>query len=116
MARLKLFVTACFLGGLGGAAGSMLGHGFGSRGLLVGALVGGLLAALLVARLAAWRQWIRRPATTGTAVGAAVGFLAAAAIATHTLSSPVGPIASTLLIGVGAVLGAHVGKQEERNA
>ena len=116
MARLKLFVTACFLGGVGGAAGSMLGHSFGSRGLWLGGILGGLLAAVLVARLAAWRGWIERPAMRGTAVGAALGFLAAAAVVTQTLSSPVGPIASTLLIGAGAVLGAKVANQEQHKA
>ena len=116
MARLKLFVTACFLGGVGGAAGSMLGHGFGSRGLWLGGILGGLLSAVLVARLAAWRRWIHQAAIGGTAIGAAVGFLAAAAVVTQTLSSPVGPIASTLLIGAGAVLGANVVRQEERKA
>jgi hypothetical protein len=113
MAKLKLFVMACFLGGVGGAAGSMLGHSFGSRGLWTGGILGGLLAAVLVARLAAWRRWIRQPAMRSTAIGAAVGFLAAAAVVTQTLSSPVGPIASTLLIGAGAVLGATIVRQNE---
>jgi hypothetical protein len=35
-----------------------------------------------------------------------VGFLLAAAIAVRTLSSPVGPVLSTLLIGTGALVGA----------
>jgi hypothetical protein len=39
-------------------------------------------------------------------LGAAIGFLLACAVAANTLSSPVGPIMSTLLIGVGAVLGS----------
>jgi hypothetical protein len=48
-----------------------------------------------------------------TAAGAALGFLAAAWIATHTLGSPIGPILSTTLIGLGALVGA--GKQWRAN-
>lgn len=107
MERLKLFVTACLVGGVGGVGGSILGHGVAPRGLWLGGIFGGLVAAVLGATLAASRRWIPRSAVGGTTVGAAVGFLAAAAMATHTLSSPVGPIASTLLIGTGAILGAH---------
>jgi hypothetical protein len=42
-----------------------------------------------------------------TRIGTGVGFLIAALIATNTLSSPIGPVASTLLIGAGAVLGVR---------
>jgi hypothetical protein len=62
---------------------------------------------MLVARIAVWRHWIVRPQLWPTALGAAIGFLAASAIAVNTLSSPIGPVLSTLLIGVGAVLGAR---------
>ncbi|MDQ6888328.1 MAG: hypothetical protein M3068_13735 [Gemmatimonadota bacterium] len=111
MSSIKLFLTACVLGGVGGASGSVLGRALGPRGLWVGGVIGGLLAAVLVARLAVWRQWIGSQAIGRTAVGAAVGFLAAVAVVTHTLSTPLGPLASTLLIGAGAVLGARIAPQ-----
>ena len=59
----------------------------------------------LVAR---WRRWIEPRDFWPTAAGAALGFAAAALVAVNTLSTPVGPILSTLLIGLGAVLGSHV--------
>jgi phosphotransferase system glucose/maltose/N-acetylglucosamine-specific IIC component len=106
MNRAALFLVACVLGGLGGALGSMVGHSFGKAGLWAGGIIGGLLASVLIARIALWRRWIVRSQYWPTILGAAVGFLLACAVAVNTLSSPVGPILSTLLIGVGAVLGS----------
>jgi peptidoglycan/LPS O-acetylase OafA/YrhL len=105
--RLLLFVTMCALAGFGGAVGSILGHAFGSRGLYVGGIGGGLLAVALGAWIAAWRRWIPRKRLVTTALGAGVGFLAAVAVAVNTLSSPVGPVLSTLLVGIGALLGSR---------
>jgi hypothetical protein len=108
MARLYLFITACLLGGLGGALGSIVGNAAGRTGLWVGGVVGGLLGSAAAAAVAAARRWItpaqRRPA----AEGAMLGFLAATLVAVNTLSSPVGPVLSTLLVGLGAVIGARL--------
>jgi len=106
MNRVALFLIACSLGGLGGALGSMVGHAFGKGGLWVGGILGGLLASVLIARIALWRRWILRSQYWPTVLGTAVGFLLACAVAVNTLSNPIGPIMSTLLIGVGAVLGS----------
>jgi hypothetical protein len=101
-----LFMTACVLGGLGGALGSILGNAAGKSGLFVGGVVGGLLCASLIGPIARSREWIRPERTRATSIGAAVGFLLAALIATQTLSSPIGPVLSTPLVGVGALIGA----------
>ena len=105
--RIPLFLTAMVLGGLGGALGSILGNAGGQRMLFVGGFIGGVLAAALTARIARWRRWIAPDRETRTALGAAVGFILAASIAVNTLSSPIGPVLSTLLIGIGALLGAR---------
>jgi phosphotransferase system glucose/maltose/N-acetylglucosamine-specific IIC component len=104
--RPILFVLACILGGLGGLIGSIVGARAGKNGIVVGGLVGGLLGAIACAAIARGRGWIPADRFWWTTIGTALGFLAAAAIATHTLGSPIGPILSTLLIGVGALLGA----------
>jgi hypothetical protein len=106
MNRPALFLVACALGGFGGALGSIVGHAIGEGGLWAGASLGGLLASMLIARIALWRRWIVRSQYWPTVLGTAIGFLLARAVAVNTLSSPVGPILSTLLIGVGAVLGS----------
>lgn len=105
--RIYLFVAASVLTGLGGALGSILGNSFGRRGLWAGGVIGGLVAAVVVARIATWRRWITPTQFWGTALGTAVGFVVAAAVAVNTLSSPVGPILSTTLAGIGALLGAR---------
>ena len=109
MNRAALFLVACALGGLGGALGSIVGHAFGKGGLWAGGILGGLLSSMLIARIALWRRWIARSQYWPTVLGTVLGFLAACAVAVNTLSSPVGPIMSTLLIGAGALLGSSRG-------
>jgi hypothetical protein len=110
MNRAALFFVASTLGGVGGALGSMVGHAFGTGGLWAGGILGGLMASALVARIAVWRHWIAPSQFWPTALGAAIGFLAACAVAVNTLSSPIGPVLSALLIGAGSVLGASLGR------
>jgi uncharacterized membrane protein AbrB (regulator of aidB expression) len=106
MNRIALFFLACVLGGAGGAVGSMIGHAFGKTGLWAGGLLGGILASIVIARIALWRRWISGPQYWPTVLGTVFGFLLACAVVVKTLSSPIGPIMSTVLIGAGAVLGA----------
>ena len=105
--RARLFILACFLGGVGAFAGSAIGGMFGTRALFVGAVIGGLLVAPLTARIAQWRTWIAPGQFVGTTIGAAIGFLVAAFAAVNTMGSAVGPVLSTALIGVGAIVGSR---------
>lgn len=110
MATIWFFIAACVLGGLGGFLGSVVGAAFGQRGLFIGGFLGGLAMALVSARLAIWRKWIVEKQFWPTAVGAALGFLAAATVAVNTLSTPIGPILSTSLTGLGALAGRRLGR------
>ena len=110
--RVLLFLTAMLLGGVGGFVGSVLGGAGGKRMLFVGGFIGGVMISPLTARIAVWRGWVARDRAMWTAIGAAVGFALAATIAVNTLSSPVGPVLSTLLVGVGAVVGAGRGEAQ----
>jgi hypothetical protein len=92
---------------MGGFIGSVVGAFFGSRGLFVGGFLGGILIAPLSAKVAVWRRWIAPRQYWTTTLGAAFGFVAAALVAVNMLSSPVGPILSTALIGLGALVGAR---------
>ncbi|MDQ6870741.1 MAG: hypothetical protein M3037_01865 [Gemmatimonadota bacterium] len=92
------------------AIGSMAGHFFGPRpGVALGGVFGGLLGAVLSPRIAVRRKWIAPENFYPTTFGAEIGFIATAFIAMRTLSSPLGPILSSLLIGLGALLGAFIG-------
>ena len=106
MSRIFLFFTAIILSGGAVVGGSIAGAAVGKKGLWVGGIVGGLVGASISSWLAAKLGWISNSQRARTTIGTAIGFLIAAAIAVNTLSSPVGPIASTVLAGLGAVIGA----------
>lgn len=87
----------------------MLGNAAGTGGVFVGGAIGGALMVVLMAFLAVRLRWIRDEQRFWTMVGGLLGFTAAALVTLATLSSPIGPITSTVLIGMGAVMGAEIG-------
>jgi hypothetical protein len=114
MNRVSLFVVSTILTGALAAIGSMAGHFFGPRlGVMLGGVLGGLIGAALSARIAVRLKWISREDFFSTTLGAEIGFLAAAFIAMKTLSSPIGPVLSSLLIGVGALVGSWIGARRQ---
>ena len=106
MGRIFLFFTAIILSGGGALGGSIAGAAVGKKGLWVGGVLGGLVGASISSWLAAKLDWIANSQRARTTIGTIIGFLIAAEIAVNTLSSPVGPITSTVLAGLGAVIGA----------
>jgi hypothetical protein len=113
MKSIFLFVVSTIVTGAFAAIGSMIGHFAGSHlGVMLGGIVGGLFGAIFSARIAVRLRWIAHEDFYPTTFGAEIGFLAAAFIATKTLSSPIGPILSSLLIGAGAVIGSLIGSRK----
>jgi hypothetical protein len=109
MRRTFLFLVSIIVTGACALIGSMIGHFLGSHlGVMLGGVLGGLIGAFFSARIATWRGWIAKVDFYPTTIGAEVGFLAAAFIAAKTLSSPIGPLLSSLLIGIGAVVGSSI--------
>ena len=90
-------------------AGSVVGAVFPRPGLFLGAIVGGLvgiwMGAVVAVRLGLVAAGMRRR----TAIGSAIGFVAAGAIAVQNLQTPVIPALCGLLIGTGAVVGSRAG-------
>ncbi len=107
---LKLFFLEVFLGGVGAVAGSILGNAFGRGGLFTGAVLGGAAMVTVAGYLAARLDCIHRGERLWVIGGGLAGFATACLVTLATLSSPVGPLASSLLIGAGAVLGATLGR------
>ena len=101
---MLLFLTTWLLGTVCAVGGSMVGAGFPEHALFIGALLGGAIGCIVAVRLAVWRGWVAREHRGRVTFGALIGFVIASVIATQTLSSPIGPGLSSLLIGVGAVL------------
>jgi hypothetical protein len=103
---LLLFLLVCVLGGLGTLLGSILGHFVGKSGLYVGAMVGGVVGIYLATRIAQARGILGVKRFWPATIGGWLGLVLAAIIATNHLNTPVIPIASILLLGLGAVFGA----------
>lgn len=76
--------------------------------MFAGGFLGGAMLTWVAARLAGRFGWIPREQIGAVAIGATIGFLAAATIAVNTLSSPIGPVLSTLLVGIGGLVGGRV--------
>ena len=107
---LKLFLLEVLLGGAGAVAGSMLGNAFGRGGLFTGAVIGGAVMVTVAGYLACRLDCVHRLERFWVIGGGLAGFGAACLVTLATLSSPVGPLAASLLIGFGAVLGAVLGR------
>jgi hypothetical protein len=105
---MRLFLLLVMTGGSGGLVGSIVGAAFGPRALFAGGFLGGLIASPCAALLAARFHWIDAADVKSTALGAALGFVAAATVAVNTLSSPVGPLLSPLLVGAGGLAGRQL--------
>lgn len=107
---LKLFLLEVLLGGAGAAGGSMIGNAFGRGGLFTGAVIGGVAMVIAAGYLACHLDWIDRRERFWVTGGGIAGFLVACLVALATISSPVGPLSGSLIIGLGAVLGALLGR------
>jgi hypothetical protein len=106
MQRFWLFALVSGLGGLGAFLGSILGNAAGKTGLFAGAILGGALAVTLGVRIAARLGLVPQTRIAHATLGGLGGFALAVFVAVNTLSSPIGPILSVALIGLGAIFGA----------
>lgn len=106
MKRVWLVLLAWLLAGVGAVVGSILGNGGGQRWLFVGAILGGALATISAAWLASRLRLIGPQQVRGAAVGGLLGFAVAAPLAASNLHTPVIPVLSTGLPGLGTLLGA----------
>jgi hypothetical protein len=101
-----LFLLVCGLAGVATFLGSVVGHFLGKTGVFAGAIIGGLVGVFLATRIAVSRRILGPKRFAGATIGGILGLILAAEIATHNMSSPFIPLASILLIGLGAVFGA----------
>jgi len=109
MSLLKLFLLTILLGGAGAVLGALAGNALGRGGMLGGAFVAGTALVIASAFLGTRWEWITPSQRIWTIVGGTFGFVLACMVALATIAAPVGLAFSTVLIGVGAVLGAVVG-------
>jgi peptidoglycan/LPS O-acetylase OafA/YrhL len=101
-----LFLLMCGFAGVATFLGSVVGHFLGTTGVFAGAISGGIVGVFVAARVAVSRQILGPKRFAGATIGGVLGLILAAEIATHNMSTPLVPLASILLIGLGAVFGA----------
>ena len=116
MKTVPVFISTWALTGLGAVIGSILGHGAEKSGLFAGAIVGGVVGAGAAVILLARVQWLSPEDRGGAFVGGVVGFAVAAPIAVGNLHTPITPVLSCALAGVGLLVGVRVAQRWRRGS
>jgi len=110
--RIWLFFLTCGASGLLTVVGSMGGHAFGRTVLFVGAVVGGIIGIALAGLIARRLRLIDHRSYLPAVIGGTIGYVLAAVIAVNNLHTPVVPILSVSLVGLGAVAGSLTGRNQ----
>jgi hypothetical protein len=113
MKSAGVFIVLVIAAGMGAAIGSALGSLIAHQVLFGGGAIGGLFGSWLGAWISTRVNWIPQRETMAVALGASVGFACGVLIAVNTLHTPIGPILSTLLVGVGGLVGRRLSKAPE---
>jgi hypothetical protein len=106
----RILMATWLAAGCGAVLGSMAGAAVSRTGLFVGAAIGGLAGIAAAAALLAAIGWLPRADTRAAFIGGAGGFAVATPIAVFNLHTPVTPVLSCALVGVGALLGIGVAR------
>ena len=107
---LLLFLLVSVIDGPMILGGSIIGAQVSRPGLFIGAIAGGLAGISLAVYLAARWRLIPADRRLRTAIGATIGFAAAAILASQPdWQSPVGPALSGVLVPLIAVVGSSGG-------
>ena len=103
--NISLFLIVCFLSGVGTLVGSVLGHSLGGNGLFLGAMVGGSLGVFASTWFAIRLHLIERASYGAVSGSSFVGFILASILTVTNLHTPIIPLVSIALIGLGAIAG-----------
>ena len=115
MRVFPVLAISWLLTGFGALLGSILGNAAGPQGLKAGAMVGGVLALLAGVAGAKRFGWLPAGEARGGFLGGLVGFALAVAITLTHMQTPIVPVLSCSLVGVGVLLGAGVARGRARS-
>ena len=104
--NLKLFVGGCFLCGIFTFLGSVIGNGISQKGLFAGAIVGGVLGVFVLTFIFAKLKVVHRKSIIPTITWGTMAFGTASLFAVTNLNTPVIPLLSVVLVGLGCVIGS----------
>ncbi len=107
---IPVFLATWALAGLGAVVGSILGSAAGKTGLFAGAGVGGVFGVGAAVVVFTKLQWLASEDRGGAFVGGIVGFAVAAPFAVTNLHTPITPVLTCALGGVGLLLGVGVAR------
>ena len=114
MKPLLSFVLGWLATGFGAVVGSILGNSVGKQGLVFGAIAGGALGVLGAVHLARRLSWVPGTGTVGALIGGLIGFAVAIPITLTHMHSPLVPVLSCGLAGLGVLLGTGVSRKRSR--
>ena len=113
---IPVFLATWALAGLGAVVGSILGSAAGKPGLFAGAGVGGVFGVGAAVVVFTKLQWLAPEDRGGAFVGGIVGFAVAAPFAVTNLRTPITPVLTCGLAGVGLLLGVGVARGWRRSS
>ena len=105
----RVFLLSVVLATAGAAGGGFVGANVAPGGLIIGGFVLGVAAVIASGYLAARWGWIQPGQRLWCVLGGVFGFALAWMVTLATIMTPGALIASVVLVGLGAVLGAVVG-------
>lgn len=116
MNHARVFVLSVLLATAGAAAGGVAGANLAPGGLIIGGFLAGVAAVIASGYLAARWRWIHPGQRLWCILGGVFGFALAWMVTLATIMTPGALVASAILVGVGAVLGAVVGTSPHATA
>jgi len=111
MKPFLVFVASWLAAGAGALVGSVLGNAAGKTGLFVGGAVGGAIGVSLAVLLARRLGWLPPRETTGALTGGVLGFAVAVPVTLTHMGTPVIPVLSCAVVGIGVMIGAAVARR-----
>ena len=119
MPAFGILIVSWLTAGLGAVVGSIIGGGVGRAGLFIGAGIGGMAGVAAGTALLKAIGWLAVADRHGALIGGWGGFAIAIPFAVLNLDTPITPVISCALAGIGALFGIGVARgvrQVGRNA
>jgi fructose-specific phosphotransferase system IIC component len=114
MKKLILFIEVCLVCGLLIVAFSMIGNKLSKpNGIFIGAIVGGLAGIFIATGIAIYFSLANKNSFKSIIFYSILGFILAIKICFYNFNNPIIVVASTSLIGFGALLGDFLKRKSE---
>lgn len=115
MKTLFIFFIICVSAGIVAFVGSVLGGVIGQTPLFIGGILGGLIGVWIGGWLVQRLRYIKETEFKPVIIGGCIGFIIATVIALNNLHTPVIPLLSASLIGIGSLIAISVQRKRLRS-